>query len=179
MVKNELRFSFICLVLVATICVVSGCKKCDSGLEDDENNMPEFVDLGFPSGTIWKSANESGLYTFDSAVARFTSQLPTIYQYLELLENCTYRWDEKRKGAVFVSNINGDSIFMPAAGYRDCSGNMDLVGSNGYYWSCTLDGSGGGSYIFFYQGIATTSIGNRCGGRSVRLVKTDCSKIMP
>ena len=40
------------------------------------------------------------------------------------------------KGGKFTSDINGGSIFLPAAGYRDDSG-LYYAGSRGYYWSST------------------------------------------
>ncbi|MBO5960709.1 MAG: hypothetical protein J6P99_02550, partial [Paludibacteraceae bacterium] len=46
-----------------------------------------YVDLGLPSGTLWKDANEGGdnaLYTYDEAVNRWGSKLPTKEQLGEL-----------------------------------------------------------------------------------------------
>lgn len=37
----------------------------------------EYVDLGLPSGTMWKLFIEDGYYTFDRAVEKFGSNLPT------------------------------------------------------------------------------------------------------
>ena len=30
-----------------------------------------YVDLGLPSGTLWKDKNENGFFTYDEAVSRF------------------------------------------------------------------------------------------------------------
>lgn len=33
-----------------------------------------YVDLGLPSGTLWKNKNEEGFYTYDDAVSKFGSK---------------------------------------------------------------------------------------------------------
>ena len=50
----------------------------------------EYVDLGLPSGTLWKKTNEGGTYsrfTYGEAYGRFRSKLPTYEQYIELKNN--------------------------------------------------------------------------------------------
>lgn len=51
-----------------------------------------YVDLGLPSGTLWKSSNEFGYYNFNDAVNRFGNQLPTSSQFDELDKNCRWEW---------------------------------------------------------------------------------------
>ena len=49
-----------------------------------------YVDLGLPSGTLWKNANEGGddaLYTYDEAVSMFGDKLPTKEQLKKYTEN--------------------------------------------------------------------------------------------
>lgn len=65
-------------------------------------------------------------------------RLPTSSEFKELLDNCSKKWDSKRKGYTLTSNKNGASIFLPAAGKRD-AGKKDLQGSTGYYWSMNVD----------------------------------------
>lgn len=127
-----------------------------------------YVDLGLPSGTIWKDKNESGFYDYDAAVRSFGSKLPTKEQLVELINSCTWSWN----GSGYkVTGPNGQSIVLPAAGYRSCDGYVSGVGSDGGYWSSTpydsdhawsLDFSSGGVYMYDY---------NRCFGQSVRLVQ--------
>ena len=45
-----------------------------------------YVDLGLPSGTLWGTTNEDGLYDYDSAVKKFGSKLPMKEQLVELKE---------------------------------------------------------------------------------------------
>ncbi|MCQ2209048.1 MAG: hypothetical protein MJZ34_02035 [Paludibacteraceae bacterium] len=66
-------------------------------------------------------------------------RMPTCYEQRELVEKCTYSWEEVNGvyGAKFTGP-NGNSVFFPAAGYRNC---LDAfrVGYGGYYWSSSLD----------------------------------------
>ena len=48
-------------------------------------NAQQYVDLGLPSGTLWKAENEiAGHYTYEEAVVKFESKLPTKEQWEEL-----------------------------------------------------------------------------------------------
>lgn len=102
----------------------------------------QYVDLGLPSGTLWKDANEqSGLYSlykYEQAVSEFGNRLPTKAQFSELLEECRWTW---YGGGYRVTGSNGVSIILPAAGFRNVNGYICMVGSEGYYWSSTSGGS--------------------------------------
>ncbi len=81
----------------------------------------------------------SGNRTYDAARANWGStwRMPTFEEINELINNCTWTWTTKngcygRK----VTGPNGNSIFLPAAGYRRESSLYD-VGEDGYYWSST------------------------------------------
>ena len=64
--------------------------------------------------------------------------MPSLDDIRELLSNCTSEWTTLNgvKGRKFTSEINGNSIFLPAAGYR-LGGSLDCVGTDGNYWSST------------------------------------------
>ena len=129
------------------------------------------VDLGLPSGTLWKNANEGGdnaRYTYDDAVRKFGNKLPTKQQLEELENKCTWTWT----GSGYkVIGPNGNSILLPAAGCRYCDGDVDDVGTYGYFWSYTPNDSGNALCLYFYSSGVGRSLSPRCSGRSVRLVQ--------
>ena len=67
-----------------------------------------------------------------------SSRMPTKEEIQELLDKCTWIWDSSpsHKGYL-VASSNGNSIFLPASGYRTGSG-LNNQGSGGYCWSSTL-----------------------------------------
>ena len=69
-------------------------------------------------------------------------RMPTKEDFRELLENCSNEWTiiNGVKGCMFKSKINGNSIFLPAAG-RYVRGNCLNYGKRGYYWSSTPNSS--------------------------------------
>ena len=94
----------------------------------------KYVDLGLKSGTLWKSENEVGFYTYEQAMQKFGSSLPTKKQLEELKNSCRWTWNGSGYN---VTGQNGNSIVLPTVGFRTCSGDMVSVGSLGYYWSST------------------------------------------
>ena len=61
-------------------------------------------------------------------------------------------------------------VFLPAAGYRRLGTSVNNVGSYGYYWSSTYNGSNDAYYLLFYSGIVNPQYYNyRYYGFSVRL----------
>ena len=60
---------------------------------------------------------------------------------------------------------------LPAAGYRNCNGSVNNVGSNGNYWSSTPNGSENAWNLNFNSGGVNMNNNNRCNGNSVRLVQ--------
>lgn len=128
-----------------------------------------YVDLGLPSGTLWKDENETGgFYSYDQAMAKFGNDLPTKEQLEELKNSCIWTWTGNRYK---VEGPNGNFIFLPAAGYRGCSGGVNYVGSGGGYWSFTPAGSERAWRLHFNSSDVGMYSDYRCGGRSVRLVK--------
>ena len=141
------------------------------GCSDDE-----YVDLGLPSATKWKTVNETNpndsynFFTYDEAIEKFGSALPTEEQMEELTDNCQWTWEDTKKGYKVVGP-NGKSIFLPAAGYRGCIGNVYGVGSCGCYWSSTSTGSDYAWRLYFSSGEVLMNFNFRCYGLSVRIVQ--------
>ena len=127
-----------------------------------------YVDLGLPSGTLWKDKNENGFFTYDEAVSRFGSSLPSKEKFEELKSECKWEWNGS---GCKVTGPNGNSIVLPASGYRHCDGGVDYVGSSGYYWSSSPKDSDYAWSLYFDSGGVGVFNYSRCGGRSVRLVQ--------
>lgn len=128
----------------------------------------DYIDLGLPSGTKWKNSNAKGFYTYDEAVSQFGKRLPTKEQWQELKGECQWTWT---RNGYKVVGPNGNSIVLPAAGYRSCDGSVNGVGSYGSYWSSTPGGSDYAWILGFNSGVVGMFNNNRCGGYSVRLVQ--------
>ncbi|MBO7234891.1 MAG: hypothetical protein J6V13_07905 [Paludibacteraceae bacterium] len=132
-----------------------------------------YVDLGLPSGTLWKNSNEGGdnaRYTYDEAVSKFGNNLPTYQQLRELKDKCTWTWIDIG-GGCRVTGPNGNSITLPAAGNRRCNGDVYLVGAKGLYWSSTPLGDNAWSLYFVSSAVDVGYSKYRCYGLSVRLVQ--------
>ena len=172
------KFIMLGMALTVSVAVLmTSCKKDDTtnnGNNDGIGGAPTgYVDLGLPSGTKWNSSNETtgssgGLYTYEEAVSAFGDKLPTKEQCEELKNNCTWEW--QNNGGYKITGINGNSIILPAAGCRYCGGDVGDVGSWGFYWSSTPYGSDAYSLYFLLTHV-DLSPGDRCLGRSVRLVQ--------
>ena len=127
-----------------------------------------YVDLGLSSGTYWKESNESGFYNYDDAVSKFGDKLPTKEQLAELKNEC--EWTLLGNGYK-VTGPNGESIILPAAGFRYCYGGVGDVGAYGFYWSSTPSDAYAARGLYFGPKGFDLDYGDRCGGRSVRLVQ--------
>ena len=133
----------------------------------------EWVDLGLPSGNLWKSINEDGYFTYNDAVKKFEDNLPTIVDFAELAHYCKWKW-LKLKGMV-VTGPNKNQIFFPAVGCRNInSKTLFNVGSYGYYWSISPHLNNGDyaySLIFHFGNVNPVLSNDRGFGQSVRCVK--------
>ena len=102
-------------------------------------------------------------------------RMPTKAEYDELMNttNCTWTWTTQNgvKGYKVTSKKNGNSIFLPAAGYRYVYG-LYYAGSYGYYWSSSLNTSySGDAYgVYFNSDRVGWDSNYRYYGHSVRAV---------
>lgn len=97
----------------------------------------EYVDLGLPSGTLWKNKDESGYYSYKTAVSMYGNNLPTKKQYEELVKYCERIWIDN---ACKFIGPNGKSIFLYTKGTRS-GGTIYLQRMSGFYWSSSPAGS--------------------------------------
>lgn len=173
--KKVIFFSIMCLMAMA----ITSCDKdsTDTSTSGGNTTPAGYVDLGLPSGTKWNSTNETkpndtcDFYTYDEAIAKFSSSLPTDEQLQELIDECDWTWNDAKIG-YDVLGSNGNSIFLPAKGYRDCSGSVERVGTIGYYWSSTPGTNEDHAWCLLSNSDDKRLYLNYlCAGLSVRLVK--------
>ncbi len=142
-----------------------------------------YVDLGLPSGTLWKDINEDGgLYTHEQAMSKYGfNSLPSIEQLIELRDSC--HWVRTDSGYI-VYGPNNNYICMPLTGYWHCvywkdrSGGKDYYGSiwssDQYYWSRSELGALYLAYSigdYEHDGYVSVWGDKACDRRAVRLVK--------
>lgn len=136
------------------------CSRSDSGCNGYTDNL-----------TILQAGD-------DAATANWGSgwRTPTREEWEELLDHCTSVWTTQNgvRGQRFTGP-NGNTLFLPAAGYR-WDGRLYYAGSYGYYWSSSLytDGPSYAWYCYFSSGYCDMSdygIG-RNTGHSVRAVRS-------
>ena len=99
-------------------------------------------------------------------------RMPTKEEQDELRERCTCTWTTQNGvNGYQVTGPNGNSIFLPAAGYCFDS-SIENVGSYGYYWSSSLftNDSRRAYELAFYSDVVGWSEVNRNYGQSVRPV---------
>ena len=116
----------------------------------------------------------SGNAQYDAARANWggTWRIPRIAEFEELCKKCDWTWTSQggHKGYK-VTGPNGNSIFLPAAGWRGGAG-TNFVGEFGDYWSGTLSSwlSGYARNLDFNSGGHNTSYDYRSYGHCVRPV---------
>ncbi|MBR3557520.1 MAG: hypothetical protein IKN78_01420 [Bacteroidales bacterium] len=75
-----------------------------------------YVDLGLPSGTLWKSQDESGglygLYDYFDAFRLFGNRMPSPRQWNELINCCSWTYFENNS-CFKVQGPNHNCIFLP------------------------------------------------------------------
>ncbi len=112
-------------------------------------NGHEYVDLGLSSGKLWAKTNygansegDYGIYMNWQSRSLVQSvwgeewSTPSHSDISELYSQCSFTW-EYNANSVYgcrVTGPNGNSIFLPAAGFK-IQGTPQMVGTNIYYWS--------------------------------------------
>ena len=100
-------------------------------------------------------------------------RIPTDTEWSELRENCIWTWVKRGKtgGYLITSKQNGNSIFLPAAGYRS-DNSLLKVGTDGRYWASTLNPTDdfSSSNLVFNANTIDLFYNMRYTGRSIRAV---------
>ncbi len=132
------------------------CTKSDYGYKGFTDNLTE-LELDYDAAYI--------MWGFDW-------RMPSQEQFAELRNQCTWTWTTKNNvNGYEVTGPNGNSIFLPATGYRSESSFYN-AGSHGYYWSRKLssDTPSSAYNLYFDQSYQGGTYSNRNEGRAVRPV---------
>ena len=130
-------------------------------------------------GTTFKGDNGDGVehrdfasygYADDAARANWGGKwrTPTDAEWTWLRENCTWTWTNdylgdgsNKAGRIVTSNVNGNVIFLPAAGYR-YDNHLINAGVYGNYWSSSLNEfSSDGARDVYFNGTDVSRYGDR------------------
>lgn len=99
-------------------------------------------------------------------------RMPTDAELTELRTACTWIWGiQNGVNGYKVTGKNGNSIFLPAAGYRQIS-SYQFAGDIGYYWSSSLQ-TGAPCEVWcveFSSDVVRDTFNRRYNGQSVRPV---------
>ncbi len=173
------------IAVVAIIAAIAlGGRKVESSapIEQPSNvssYVPEWVDMGL--SVKWAMCNvgatkpeDYGSYLAWSEVEQnnsaFIWRMPTEAEWTELINECKWeRTDCGGKEGYKVTGKNGNSIFLPAAGFRSGS-RLIKSGSCGFYWSSTPYDTNRAWRMSFVFGGVVTGVEGRSYGLSVRPV---------
>lgn len=134
------------------------CRKSDYGYNGFTDNLTMLLPVDDPAvawGSGWRT--------------------PSKIQWDELLVNTTQKWTTRNgvKGMLFTSRKNGQTIFLPAADYREGSETRDAEFA-GFYWSRSLytgKPDNAWSLYFFSSDDCSTGYFDRIYGLSVRPIR--------
>jgi len=130
-----------------------------------------YYESGFSTATSWMPANNPCPTGW---------RVPTFNELKTLLdtEKIINEWTTEKgiKGRRFTDKTSGNSIFIPAAGYRDSSdGAFKTVGIHGYSWSSNENeyAAIGAYYLVFANGSVNWGNIYKAYGFPVRCVKSE------
>lgn len=130
-------------------------------------NMKTYWDgVGTPDGKSELDPEDDAAH----AVLKGNWHIPTQEEWQEL-GKCEWTWTTQNGvNGVRVKGKNGNSIFLPASGFRKDSSSPQYVGTVGYYWSSSLrDGVPNMAWNWYLkEGLFSSNNGDRCNGYPVR-----------
>lgn len=122
-------------------------------------------------GIIDAAGNLTAAY--DAATANWGEdwRMPTLDEMRELINECEWEWTYVNGvNGRLLTGPNGNSIFLPAAGFRDGT-SLSRAGSYGVYWSATPYSKNYSAFdLYFYSGYCGWVGDGRYGGFTVRPV---------
>ena len=143
------------------------------------------------SDTYLGSVDQQSKSQFDISVERGNDtaenlwgtdfRMPSKAEFDELMDEnkCTRQWTTRYgvAGYLFTSNVNGNSIFLPARGYYHNTGYSSYDGyhqgwnTEGRYWTTTVDGNDKANYLQLKEATRQVASVTRADGLCVRPVQ--------
>ena len=139
----------------------------DSGYDFSQTTYNGTTGAGLMGGLSTSSS-----YDAARSIKGYPWRIPTYDDFLELLSYCRAQWTSVsgQAGMRFTSNINGNSIFLPAAGIYNGS-TLQNLGTNGNYWAATLYYATVACNLYFNSTNVYMNSNARCNGVPVRAVQ--------
>ena len=81
----------------------------------------EWVDLGLASGTLWAAQPEEGYYTYDEAREAFGGQIPSEWQWNELIKSCYIEYTYGKRSLLKLTGKKGNTLVIQSTGLMDSS----------------------------------------------------------
>ncbi|MDR1730097.1 MAG: hypothetical protein LBR52_05490 [Prevotellaceae bacterium] len=122
-------------------------------------------DNSISSGSIWEATNDP------SPVGYRMPNKDEIYSLCDV-NKVSSKWVTENgvHGRKFTDKATGESVFLPAVGYRDKEGVLSGGELFGFYWSGSLNESSDGYNLNFREDDASRGYSNRSYGLSIRCV---------
>lgn len=149
---NLLKLIYIPLVMVVALILISNTvydkvETDNTDIEADAYPEHDFIDLGlsvnwatcnlgsnypYYRGTLYELSME---YQGDTATALWGKdwRMPTKEEFQELMDSCSWEFDNNNQGFI-VTGRNGNSIFLPAGGFKSDDRDYLNYGSGVYLW---------------------------------------------
>ena len=127
------------------------------------------------SGTLTKYSHSVLDLNDDAAHVNWGGdwRMPTIDEWKELHSRCSWTWTNQdgHNGCKVTSMSNGNSIFLPVAGWRDEQG-LNYAGKDGFYWSSSHYDYGDTAWddSFYSAGYGQDNCYGKYRGHSIRPV---------
>ena len=144
------------------------------GETEEKSSYYESDYLYYSNGSYTNIGSDISGTQYDVAHVKWGGswRMPTLDEIKELYNNCTWQWTTLNGvNGYRVTGPNGNSIFLPAAGWCNGTG-VYYQGSYGYYWSSSLNSyySYSACFLYFDSGYYYWHYDYRYSGRSVRPV---------
>ena len=149
---NLLKLIYMPLVMVVALVLISNTvydkvETDNTDIEADAYPEHDFIDLGlsvnwatcnlgsnypYYRGTLYELSME---YQGDTATALWGKdwRMPTKEEFQELMDSCSWEFDNNNQGFI-VTGRNGNSIFLPAGGFKSDDRDYLNYGSGVYLW---------------------------------------------